>query len=419
MMNSSGSNPCIDDLAAPARDAAAPVAPATRSAWLAVGSIAVGTFAMVSTEFMPIGLLTDIARGLNVSDGTAGLMITMPGVLAAFAGPALIVASGRLDRRTVLIALTLLLIGSNLLSAFAPNFATMLVARLMLGLAVGGFWTFAPAAATQLVPDASKARAMSLVLAGVSAATVLGVPAGSWLGSMFGWRASFAVTGALAAAVLLVQLWLLPAIPPQRAIGARDLLTPLTRRMAQVGLLAVLFFIAGHFGAYTYLKPLLQQVFGLPDSGVSTLLLVYGAVGFIGTFLGGSLVARSVRGTTLLAALMLATALLLSTLIGTGMVAGAVVVVIWGVAFGLIPVALTGWMMEAVPDAQEAGQALLVTGFQVAIASGALIGGLMVDSRGISSAMVLSGVLVLIAALIVGTLGRARGGAAPLAAIPE
>lgn len=405
MMNSPTGNPCVDDLARePART--------TRSAWLAVSSIAVGTFAMVSTEFMPIGLLTDIARGLNVSDGTAGLMITMPGVLAALAGPGLIVASGRLDRRTVLIALTTLLIASNLLAAFAPNFATMLVARLMLGLCVGGFWTFAPAAATQLVPQASKARAMSLVLAGVSAATVLGVPAGSLLGTLFGWRASFAVTGALAAVVLLVQLWLLPAIPPVRAIGARDLLTPLTRRMAQVGLLAVLFFIAGHFAAYTYLKPLLQQVFGLAPHSVSTLLLVYGAVGFIGTFLGGSLVARSVRGTTLLAALMLATALLLSTVIGSGIVAGAVVVFIWGVAFGLIPVALTGWMMEAVPDAPEAGQALLVSGFQVAIASGALIGGVTVDNYGISSAMVLSGALVLVAALIVGTLGRARSGAA-------
>lgn len=413
MMNTPSSTPCVDDLAPGL--AAKPA----RSAWLAVGSIAVGTFAMVSTEFMPIGLLTDIARGLNVSDGTAGLMITMPGVLAAFAGPALIVASGKLDRRTVLIALTTLLIASNLLAAFAPNFATMLVARLLLGLCVGGFWTFAPAAATQLVPDASKARAMSYVLAGVSAATVLGVPAGSLLGTLFGWRASFAVTGALAAVVLLVQLWLLPAMPPARAIGARDLLTPLTRRMAQVGLLAVLFFIAGHFAAYTYLKPLLQQVFGLAPNEVSMLLLVYGAVGFIGTFVGGSLVARSVRGTTLLAALMLAAALLLSTLIGSGFVPGAVVVFIWGVAFGLIPVALTGWMMEAVPDAPEAGQALLVSGFQVAIASGALIGGVTVDNFGISSAMVLSGVLVLIAALIVGTLGRVRGGAPVAAVIPE
>ncbi|CAN7195620.1 MULTISPECIES: MFS transporter [unclassified Variovorax] len=377
-----------------------------RSAWLAVGSIAVGTFSMVTTEFLPIGLLTDIAAGMNVTDGTAGLMVTMPGVLAAFAGPALIVASGRLDRRTVMIALSVLLVASNLLAAFAPNFATMLVARFLLGLCIGGFWTFAPGAATQLVPDVSKARAMSLVLAGVSAATVFGVPAGAFISNFAGWRAAFAVTGLLAAVVLAAQIWLLPAMPPARAIRPRDLLTPLTRRMAQVGLLAVLFLIAGHFAAYTYLTPLLQQTFGLAPGAVTALLLVYGATGFIGTFVGGSVVARSVRGTTLLATMLLAAALLLSTVAGSGIVAGAAVVVVWGVAFGLIPVSLTAWMMEAVPDAQEAGQALLVSGFQVAIASGALIGGVTVDGYGISSTMLLSAALVLVATAVVAMLGR-------------
>jgi predicted MFS family arabinose efflux permease len=150
-------------------------------------------------------------------------------------------------------------------------------------------------------------------------------------------------------------------------------------------------------------------VFGLAPGAVTGLLLVYGAAGFVGTFAGGSLVARSVRGTTMLAALLIASVLLLAGLRRRhccrrrGPVARRAVVVVWGVGFGLIPVALTSWMLEAVPDAPEAGQALLVSGFQVAIAS---------------SAMVLSGVLVLIAALIVGTLGRVRGGM-PVGVIPE
>lgn len=113
----------------------------------------------------------------------------------------------------------------------------------------------------------------------------------------------------------------------------------------------------------------------------------------------------------------LAAALLLSTVIGSGFMAGAVVVVIWGVAFGLVPVAFTGWMMDAVPDVPEAGQALLVTSFQIATASATLIGGLMRDRHGISSAMVLSGSLVLMAALIVGLIGRARQGAALTASL--
>lgn len=387
--------------------AGAPSALSLRSAWLAVVSLSVGTFAMVTTEFLPIGLLTDIAATLGVSNGTAGLMVTTPGLLATFAGPALIVASGRLDRRTVMLALSALLVASNVLAALAPNFATMVVARALLGLAVGGFWTFAPAAATQLVPEASKARAMSIVLAGISAATVLGVPAGSLLGTLVGWRAAFVVTGVLAALVLLVQLWLLPAMPPARAIRARDLLTPFTRPLARVGLLVVLFMIAGHFAAYTYLKPLLQQVFGLAPNAVSGLLLVYGAVGFVGTFVGGSLVARSVRGTMLLATLLLATALLLSTLLSHGLVPAAVVVLVWGLGFGLVPVAATGWMLDALPDAQEAGQALLVSAFQIAIATGALLGGLVVDGWGITRTMGMSGMLLLAAAGVVLTLGRA------------
>ncbi len=391
-----------DDVGLPALPTAAATSEASsRSAWLAVGSLSVGSFAMVTTEFLPIGLLTDIAGTLGVSTGTAGLMVTTPGLLATFAGPALIVASGRLDRRTVMLALSALLVASNLLAALAPNFATMLLARVFLGLAVGGFWTFAPSAATQLVPAASQARAMSIVLAGISAATVLGVPAGAFLGTLAGWRAAFAVTGVLAALVLAAQLWLLPALPPARAIRPRDLLTPFGQRMARVGLVIMLFMVAGHFAAYTYLKPLLQQVFGLSPNAVTALLLVYGATGFIGTFVGGSIAARTVRGTMLLATLMLTVALLLAATLGTGMVAATLVVVIWGLGFGLVPVAATSWMLAAVPETPEAGQALLVSAFQIAIASGAVLGGMVVNGWGVSSAMLFGGTLMVVATVIV------------------
>lgn len=380
----------------------------SRAAWLAVGSIAVGTFSMVTTEFLPIGLLTDIASSLRISEGTAGLMVTMPGVLAAFAGPALIVASGRLDRRAVMIALTSLLVLSNALSVFAPNIAVLLAARLMLGLAVGGFWTFAPGAATQLVPAASQARAMSLVLAGVSVATVLGVPLSAYIGSLAGWRAAFGVNGVLAAAVLAAQVWLLPSMPPARAIRPRDLLTPLTRPLARTGLLVTLLIVAGHFAAYTYLRPLLEQRFGLNAATVSMLLLAYGASGFIGTFLGGSIAARSVRAAAVATAALIAAALALSTVLPAGLLGGAGVVILWGIAFGLVPVSLTGWMLDAMPDLPEAGQALLVTGFQVAIASGSLIGGIVVDGHGIANTMLLASVLAAGGAVAAATLGRAR-----------
>lgn len=376
------------------------------AAWPAVAAVSVGTFVMVSTEFMPIGLLTDIARGLQVSDGVAGLMVTMPGVLAAFAGPALSVVAGRLDRRTVMVALTALLLVSNLLAALAPNFATMLAARLLLGLCVGGFWTFAPGVATQLVPPEAQARAVSLVLAGVSVSTVFGVPAGSLLGSFAGWRFAFVASAALTALVLIAQWRLLPALPPLRAIRARDLLTPLTRRRSRAGLIAVVLMVMGHFAAYTYLKPLLLEVFDLSATQVTMLLLAYGAAGFFGNFLIGTVVARSARLGLVATTGLLAVALLMSTLAGDGLVAGTLVVLVWGVAFGMVPGAATGWMLDALPDAPEAGQAMLVTAFQVAIATGATLGGRAVDDSGIASAMLMGAALVAGAMLAAATLGR-------------
>lgn len=405
--SSSSCTTCDDLLDAPPALAATTPADASRAAWLAVGSIAVGTFVMVTTEFLPVGLLTDIARGLNVSDGTAGLMMTMPGVLAAIAAPALTVATGRLDRRTVMIALSALLLVSNLLAAFAPNFGTMLAARLLLGLCVGGFWAFAPGVGTQLVPPMAQARAMSIILAGISVGTVLGVPAGALLGSVAGWRSAFAVSAALAVVVLAMQLRLLPALPAARAIRPRDLLLPLTQRLSRVGLGAVLLMVAGHFAAYTYLKPLLQTVFGLSPTLVTALLLTYGAAGFVGNFIGGHLVARSPRLGLLATAVLLAASLAMSAVVGDGLLAGGGVVLAWGVAFGMVPVAATGWMLNALPQAPEAGQAMLVTAFQVAIASGALLGGLVVDGSGVSSAMLVGSLLVAGAALVAGTLGHA------------
>ena len=410
-MTTSSCSTCDDLVATAPASAAAALAPgatASRSAWLAVGAIAVGTFVMVTTEFLPVGLLTDIARGLNVSDGTAGLMVTMPGVLAALAAPALTVAAGRLDRRTVMIALTALLLVSNLAAALAPSFTTMLMARLLLGLCVGGFWAFAPGVGTQLVPPAAQARAVALILAGISAGTVLGVPAGALLGSYAGWRSAFAVSAGLTLVVLLMQIWLLPALPAARAIRPRDLLRPLTQRMSRVGLGAVMLLVAGHFAAYTYLKPLLQQVFGLSPGLVTALLLIYGAAGFAGNFIGGQLVGRSARLGMVVTALLLAAALAMSTLVGDGLVAGVLVVVAWGMAFGMVPVSATGWMLKALPDAPEAGQAMLVTAFQVAIATGALLGGVAVDGSGIASAMLLGSALVMGAALVAGALGGAR-----------
>jgi predicted MFS family arabinose efflux permease len=378
----------------------------TPAAWLAVASLAVSTFASVTTEFLPVGLLTNIAAGLGVSEGTAGLMVTMPAVMAAIMGPLLIVLSGRLDRRTVVLVLSALLVVSNALAAIAPNFATMLVARVMLGIVVGGFWTFAPSIVARLVPEAMQPRAMSYVLAGISLATVAGVPAGALLGDLAGWRSAFIVSGVLAAVVLAMQLRLLPRMPAQRAIPARDLLVPLARPAARSVLLVTLLMVTGHFLAYTYLRPMLDQIFGLSPSHITAMLLVFGVAGFAGTFVGGRMVGHSLRGTPLLAAALIAAALLFATTATGGLVGAAIVAALWGGAFGLVPVAMTTWMQKALPDASEAGQALLVVAFQISISSGAFVGGQIADASGVAGSLKVGAALAIAAGALILVIGR-------------
>lgn len=391
-------------VAPPSHAASEPIS--TPAAWLAVASLAVSTFASVTTEFLPVGLLTNIAAGLGVSEGTAGLMVTMPAVMAAIMGPLLIVLSGRLDRRTVVLVLSALLVISNALAAIAPNFATMLVARVMLGIVVGGFWTFAPSIVARLVPEAMQPRAMSYVLAGISLATVAGVPAGALLGDLAGWRSAFVVSGVLAAVVLAMQLRLLPRMPAQRAIPARDLLVPLARPAARSVLLVTLLMVTGHFLAYTYLRPMLDQIFGLSPSHITAMLLVFGVAGFAGTFVGGRLVGHSLRGTPLLAAALIAVALLFATTATGGLLGAAIVAALWGGAFGLVPVAMTTWMQKALPDASEAGQALLVVAFQISISSGAFVGGQIADASGVAGSLKAGAALAIAAGALILVIGR-------------
>jgi len=376
------------------------VSPVT-AAWGSVVSLAVGVFATVSTEFLPIGLLTNIAQSLEVSEGTAGLMVTLPGLIAALAGPGLLVLSGQRDRRTVLLILSGLLVVSNVASMLAPNLIVMLVARLLLGACVGGFWTLAPSAISHLVPHGLQVRAMSYVLAGISVATVLGVPATAFVGDLWGWRAAFGVTAAVAALIFIIQSLLLPPMPASRAFGLKDVLQATKGRAARVGVLVTMLIVAGHFAAYTYFKPILLHIFGLQSETVAALLLAYGGAGFFGTIAGGWLTARGVRGTALIATLLIALMLMLSDLGITGLGLGVGVAIVWGLAFGLVPVSLTAWMVEAVPDAREAGQALLVTAFQLAIALGALVGGFIVNGIGLEGALVLGSSLTGVAALII------------------
>jgi predicted MFS family arabinose efflux permease len=357
------------------------------SAWPAVASIALGSFVMVTSEFLPIGLLSAIARDLGVTEGRAGLMVTIPGLMAALAAPAATVAARNADRRSLLLILTSLLVAANAIVALAPNFALLLLGRVLLGASVGGFWTFGVAVGRRLVGASGGARATTVILAGISLGTVLGVPVGTAMGAWFGWRASFASVAALALAILAGQMLLLPKLPVSQSIGLAGFAVALRTRAVVVVFVAGALVALGHFSAYTFVEPFLAQVTRLAPGQVSWALAGYGIAGVIGTFAGERLSATDARRGLLWASLAMAFAIIVAAAAGAMPLWAVAGVVAWGAAFGAVPVCLQIWTFKAAPAQFEVVSALMVTVFQVALAGGALAGGLLVDGSGPRAAL--------------------------------
>lgn len=373
-------------------------------AWLSVASVALGAFAFVTTEFLPVGLLPQIAQELGVSDGTAGLMVTTPGVVAAIAAPGLMLGAGRINRRLILLALSVLLLMSNLVSALAPSFVLMLLGRALLGAALGGFWTLALATAGRLVRQEDAARATAIILSGVTFATVIGVPLGTFISGLWSWRASFMATALLAAVALIAQAILLPSLPSSAAIRWHDLRTLVSRSNPRKSLLMVGLVFGAHFSSYTYIAPFLHlSDFSL--SAITALLLGFGFVGFVSNAVSSSLVTRHLHKCLLAIVALLMVALLSLPLLHASFFGVSAMVVAWGIAFGAIPLCLSIWLQWSSPDLPEAGSAMFVSIVQVAIAVGSSVGGLVADTVGVPATMWLGSALGLLGLIVISSFG--------------
>jgi predicted MFS family arabinose efflux permease len=379
--------------------------------WLAVGSVTIGAFAFVTTEFLPVGLLPQVGRDLGVTPGTAGLMVTIPGVIAAISAPGMMLGAGRIDRRLILLALSVLLLASNLISAFAPSFAMMLLGRAMLGASLGGFWTLALAAAGRLVRPHDAARATAAILAGVTCATVIGVPLGTFIAGLVSWRASFMATGVLVGVALIAQALLVPSLPSSAALRVADLLELLRRAHPRRSLLMVALIFGAHFSSYTYIAPFLLQNASFSVSSITWLLLGFGIIGFVSNFAVSATVGRNLKASLAAMVSLLMFALLSMPLLRHSEPAVVVIVLAWGIAFGAIPLCLSMWMQLATPDLPEAGSALFVGIIQVAIAVGSSIGGTVVDRVGIPADFWFGSTLALLGLAAIASFGTGAGAA--------
>jgi predicted MFS family arabinose efflux permease len=384
-----------------------------KPAWAAVISMTLGVFGLVTAEFLPASLLTPMAADLGITEGAAGQAVTATAIVALITSLLVTAATRKLDRRYVLLAFSILLIISNILVAFAPSLPTLIAGRVLLGIALGGFWTMAAAITMRLVPEALIPRALSILFSGVSAATVLAAPVGSLLGDVLGWRGVFLIAAGLGAVTLIVQFAALPSLAPTGTARLRTLVDVLTRTGVGLGMFALILEITGHFALFTYIRPFLETVTGAGIGSISAILLGFGVANFFGTYLGGFMLERNLRMTLFTMALMMGLLGLGLAMAGSALLPAAAMVALWGLAFGAVPVAWSTWITRTVPDEAETGGGLLVAAFQLAIATGAGVGGVIFDAGGATGVFTAGGSILLAAALMIGLGVRAR---APVAA---
>ena len=374
--------------------------------WSAVLAMSLAAFALVASEFMPVSLLTPIAAELQISEGQAGQGISVSGAFALVTSLVIAAVAARVERKTLLLGLTLLMIVSGTVVAFAPGYPSFMFGRALIGIAIGGFWSLSAATAMRLVPPDQVSRALAIVNGGNALATVIAAPAGSFLGALIGWRGAFFCVVPVAA---LAAIWLLISLPSfklERQAGRGNALRLMKQWPVALGMVAVSVFFMGQFMLFTYLRPFLEEVTGVSISTLSLMLLGLGLAGFIGTFVIERCLGTGLYRTLTVIPLIMAVIALALVNFGASPLLTAVLLGLWGLVATAAPVGWWTWLAQTLPEDAEAGGGLLVAIVQLAIAAGAIVGGLAFDLSGYKATFELSAAVLVIASVLAWLAGR-------------
>jgi MFS transporter, DHA1 family, inner membrane transport protein len=358
--------------------ATAPAPVSSRHVGWAITALAVGGFAIGTTEFVTMGLLPEIARGVDVSIPQAGHLISAYALGVVVGAPVIAIFGARLPRRGLLVALMAAFAVANAGSALAQGYGLLTLARFLSGVPHGAYFGVASLVAASLVVRERRGRAVSRVMLGLPAATVVGVPAGTWVGQHLGWRTTYATVALIAVLTVALVLALVPATPPDLLASGRRELKAFASLQVWLTLLVGAVGFGGMFAMYSYIAPTVTDVTGQPPSVIPVFLLSFGLGAFGGTMLGGRLADWSVLRALVLSAASMGATLALFSWTSQWLVAGLLTVFVVSAAGGVLVVNLQLRLMLVAGRAQTLGAALNHSALNVANALGAWLGGLVI-----------------------------------------